>query len=249
MKRTFLSDIIYLLFSMVFLWNRSSAQPENNIFQYSVLPALQSGYFEGDFSIGDLKKQGNFGLGTLNRVDGELVALDGIFYRISEKGEVNIIPDDSLTPYAVVTIFEPEDSKEITGTYSYMQLHSLLDALIPDSNSAYAVRIDGRFSYMKTRSIPPQQRPYGRLEEVLKNQPVFEFENVKGAMVGYRLPSFVKGVNQPGYHFHFITEDRKSGGHVLELKSSDIKASYAEQRSLQIFFPQNKDFKEINFSR
>jgi acetolactate decarboxylase len=102
---------------------------------------------------------------------------------------------------------------------------------------------------MKTRSIPPQQKPYRTLEEVLKTQPLFDFKNIKGTMVGYRLPSFIKGINKEGYHFHFITKDKKSGGHVLELETSDIKAAYARQGTIRIFMPQNKEFEEINFSR
>jgi len=238
----------YLIFLSSLLCIEASAQTSNNVFQYSVLPALQSGNFEGDFSINELSKHGNFGLGTLNHVDGELVAVDGIFYRISEKGEVNVLPGNSRTPYAVVTFFEPDTSRKIAGSFSYTELHSLLDTLIPGSNSAFAIRIEGTFSHMKTRSIPPQQKPYKKLEEVLKSQPIFEFEKIKGTMVGYRFPPYVKGVNQPGYHFHFITEDRKSGGHVLDLKIADINAEYARQNNLQISFPQNKDFMEIDFS-
>jgi acetolactate decarboxylase len=247
MKEFNLTKQVLFIFLPFLLFSASHAQTSNNVFQYSVLPALQSGNFEGDYSIKELIKHGNFGLGTLNHVDGELVAVDGIFYRVSEKGEANIIPGDSLTPYAVVTFFEPDESGKIEGSFSYNELHSKLDSVIPALNSIYAIRIEGTFAYMKTRSIPPQQKPYKRLEEVLKTQPVFELENIKGTMVGYRFPPYVKEVNQPGYHFHFITEDKKSGGHVLELKIADVNVEYARQNSLQIFLPRNKDFMEINF--
>ena len=78
--------------------------------------------------------------------------------------------------------------------------------------------MDGVFSRLKTRSVPRQKKPYPRLVEVARKQPTFEFRNVKGTIVGFRCPAFVKGINVPGYHLHFITEDRTGGGHVLDFK-------------------------------
>lgn len=66
------------------------------------------------------------------------------------------------------------------------------------------------------RSVPAQEKPYPQLVEVTKNQPEFEFNDVKGTIAGFRCPSYVKGINVAGYHLHFLTEDKTGGGHVLE---------------------------------
>ena len=86
----------------------------------------------------------------------------------------------------------------------------------PPKTCFYAVMIQGEFSYVKTRSVPAQEKPYPPLAEVTKNQPTFEFTDVTGTMVGFRCPPYVTGINVPGYHLHFLTDDRTAGGHLLE---------------------------------
>lgn len=238
MKKINLFCHLSIIFSFLFC-SVSSAQNVNNVFQYSVLSALRSGNFEGDLSIRELINHGNFGLGTFNGMDGELILLNGEIYRASEKGEISSVSGDSFTPYAIVTNFKPDDSINIPNPYSTAELNKFLDSKL-DTNFIYAVKIEGTFTYLKTRSIPLQLKPYKKMTEVLKTQPVFESENIKGTMVGYRFPAYINRVNQPGYHFHFITIEKNSGGHVLDLKTGNVKIEFARQNSLQISFPKNK---------
>ncbi len=63
--------------------------------------------------------------------------------------------------------------------------------------------------------MPRQHKPYPPLVEVVEGQPTFEFRDVRGSLVGFRFPDHARGLNVPGYHFHFITDDRTAGGHVL----------------------------------
>jgi acetolactate decarboxylase len=96
-------------------------------------------------------------------------------------------------------------------------LCSLLDRLVGGEASCYAVRVDGSFHLVKTRSVPRQRKPYPPLAQVVEHQPTFELREVSGSLVGFRFPRYAQGLNVAGYHFHFITEDRSAGGHVLEL--------------------------------
>jgi hypothetical protein len=97
------------------------------------------------------------------------------------------------------------------------QLQTLVDGLMEGPNLFYAVRVDGRFASVTTRSVPRQQRPYPPLAEVAKTQPVFHLDNVSGTLAGFRFPDFARGLNVPGLHLHFLTEDHRAGGHVLDL--------------------------------
>ena len=240
-------QLLFLLFSLV-LCAASFAQSSNNVFQYSVISALLEGIYDGSLSINEVSKHGDFGLGTLNRLDGELVALDGKFYQVTGEGEVNMIPGETLTPFTVVTFFNAEGSRSISDPLSYKELHSFLDEILPGLNTTYAIRIEGTFSYMKTRSVNAQQKPYKKLVEVTKNQSIFGFENIKGTMVGFRFPSFTEGVNVSGYHFHFISADKKSGGHVLDLKIGNVKAETAKQDNLYISLPTSEEFLKADLS-
>ena len=88
----------------------------------------------------------------------------------------------------------------------------------------YVFRIDATFKTIKARSVPSQQKPYPVMTEVVKEQVVFNFSDVKGSIVGLWCPEYVGGVNVPGYHFHFISEDRTMGGHLLDASFEKAQA-------------------------
>jgi acetolactate decarboxylase len=71
---------------------------------------------------------------------------------------------------------------------------------------------------MRTRSVPSQSKPYPPLQQVTQNQPEFAMQDVAGTIVGFRSPAYVKGINVPGYHLHFLSDDRSRGGHILNFE-------------------------------
>jgi acetolactate decarboxylase len=85
------------------------------LFQASTIGALLDGAYEGDVSFGQLAEHGDLGLGTLNALDGEMIALDGRFYRADVDGSITEVGSDALTPFAVVVWFEPDVELELDG--------------------------------------------------------------------------------------------------------------------------------------
>jgi acetolactate decarboxylase len=146
------------------------------------------------------------------------------------------------TPFAVVTFFQgpavsyPQSSLDFQGLIKYV------DDQIPTKNIFYAVRVDGLFKYVKTRSVFKQQKPYPRLTEALKNQPEFTAKNVRGTLVGFRCPPFVGGVNVPGYHLHFITKNGSAGGHVLDFQTEAVNVRIEGISEFRMILPRNKSF-------
>jgi acetolactate decarboxylase len=188
----------------------------HEIFQTSTINALLEGVYDGDMTFGELRQHGDFGLGTFNALDGEMIALEGEFFQIKSDGEVYPVEDDQKTPFAVVQYFEADTNFSIDTQIDFNQLKSKLESELPIHNFFYAIRIDGLFKYMKMRSVPRQNPPYPQLVDVVKNQPEFELFDVQGTLAGFRFPDYTQGVNVPGYHLHFLSENRKSGGHVLD---------------------------------
>jgi acetolactate decarboxylase len=127
------------------------------------------------------------------------------------------VADDQRTPFATVLFFRPTLRRSLSGPLDYEHLQTLVDGLMEGPNLFYAVRIDGHFASVATRSVPRQEKPYPPLAEVAKTQPVFHLEDVSGTLAGFRFPDFARGLNVPGFHLHFLTEDRRAGGHVLDL--------------------------------
>jgi acetolactate decarboxylase len=206
-----------LLINVGLLLGACATPPQNGVTQVATIDALLAGGYDGNVTLAELRKDGNIGLGTYNQLDGEMVLLDGIFYQIDAQGKVNEMPGDTLTPFAAVTQFEPNIFADIDQPVNLEGLGKMLDNLVPDQNRFVVIRIEGDFLRIRTRSVPAQTPPYRPLAEVIKEQTVFDFENVTGTLVGLRCPAYVKGLNVPGYHFHFLTQDRQAGGHVLSL--------------------------------
>jgi acetolactate decarboxylase len=211
------------------------------LFQASTIGALLDGAFDGDLSFGELAEHGDLGLGTLNRLDGEMIAVDGEFFRADVDGAVRAIAVEERTPFAVVTRFEPEIDVPIEEAVTHAELLARLDALIPGEASSCAVRLDGRFELVRARSVPAQSPPYRPLAEVVADQHVFELRDVAGTMLGFRFPAYVEGIEVAGYHLHFISEDRRRGGHVLDSRSNGLRARFDPSNDLHIELPPRID--------
>ena len=206
------------------------------LFQASTIGALLDGAYDGDLSFDELAEHGDLGLGTLNGLDGEMIAIDGCFYRADVEGRIHPVDAEEKTPFAVVCRFEPQiettiDPLEPGGQrLTHEALLVRLDELVPPGASSCAIRLDGRFDLVRARSVPRQRPPYRPLTEVVAEQNVFELSEVDGSMVGFRFPSYVEGIEVSGYHLHFISADRTRGGHVLGSRSSGLRAPRSLQR-------------------
>jgi acetolactate decarboxylase len=210
--------------------------------------ALVEGLYREDTRIDDMLRRGDFGLGTFNDLDGEMVVMDGRVYQLRSDGLAYDVPPDTRTPFACVTFFRPYSVEDIEGPMDYAALIALLDRMIPSRNMLYAIRIDGRFDYVRTRSVP-RQDAYKPLVEVAREQPEFEFEDVAGSMVGYWTPNFLQSVAVPGYHLHFLTADRCHGGHLLECRPRQVRIALQHIARMELGLPMTLDYLTADLTR
>ena len=214
----------------------------NGITQVATIDALLSGVYDGHLSLMELRRHGDFGIGTFESLDGEMVLLDGMFYQVRANGRVYRPALLERTPFACVTPFVPDYRASITTPTDMQALEGLIDAAVPEQNRFCAFRVHGYFKHVRTRSVPAQTKPYPPLAEVTRNQPVFEIAAVRGTVIGFRSPPFVKGVNVPGYHMHFLADDLSSGGHVLafELTRGTLALDTVHDW-LHVYLPEGSD--------
>ena len=177
--------------------------------QVSTIDALLGGVYDGVMDFKTLEDYGDFGIGTFEGLDGEMLGFEGKFYQVKADGVAYPVTGSMLTPFASVTFFDADLEESLPEGMDYAQLPDFMEDILPTGNIFYALRIDGEFSYVKTRSVPAQQKPYPPLVEVTANQPEFEFNDVEGVLVGFICPDYVSGVNVPGYHLHFLTSDQR----------------------------------------
>jgi acetolactate decarboxylase len=211
------------------------------LFQASTIGALLEGSFEGDVSFAELAEHGDLGLGTLNHLDGEMIAIGGRFYRADIEGNVAEVSPDERTPFAVVVPFEPAIDFELEGSIDHDRLLAEIDRRIPADTASCAVRIDGRFESVKARSVPRQDPPYRELTEVVGEQHVFELADLDGTMLGFRFPEYAEGIEVAGWHLHVISEDRTRGGHVLDSRVETAHVQLDPSGELHVELPPGID--------
>jgi acetolactate decarboxylase len=211
------------------------------LFQASTIGALLEGAFEGDVTFAELAEHGDLGLGTLNHLDGEMIALDGRFFSADVDGLVTEVPAAERTPFAVVVAFEPEIEFDLEGSVAHEALLGELDRRIPEGSASCAVRLDGRFELVRARSVPRQEPPYRPLTEVVDEQHVFELADLDGTMLGFRFPDYAEGIEVSGWHLHFISEDRSRGGHVLDSRASTAHVQLDLSTELHVELPPGID--------
>ena len=218
------------------------APERDTLFQTSTINALLEGVYDGDFPVATLRQHGDFGLGTLNGLDGEMVQVDGQVFHVRSDGKARRVPDDALVPFADTTFFDADRSVTVEKPLSFQEMTAYLETLLASRNIFHAIRIEGTFTQVKTRSVPRQAKPYHRLVEVVKTQPTFEFRNQRGVMVGFWTPNYAAGLNVPGYHFHFLTAERTGGGHVLECTLGSVKISVDDTPRFTLDLPRTQEF-------
>ena len=212
------------------------------IFQTAPFQSLSVGVYDGLFSFAALKEHGDFGLGTFNALDGEMIYVDGVFYQIKQDGKVAPVPGAVLTPFAMVTFFDEDQRIEAVNVESLAGLGQAIDCHRPTKNLFYALRVDGVFDYIKVRSVPAQKKPYCPLADAIKGQAVFEYKNIPGTLVGFWSPSFFDKVSVPGYHFHFISTAKDVGGHVLDVRFRALNVQMDRCLALMVITPENGDY-------
>lgn len=182
-------------------------------FQTSTLEALLDGAYDGDLTIGELRRHGDLGLGTFEALDGEMVVLDGEIWRARADGAVERAGDDERTPFAVVTPFTADATIAVDAPCGLDELTALARDAVP--GDCCALRFDGRLEAVHARSVPRQPKPYPPLAKAAATQREFALDGVDGSLVGFVFPSWAGGVELPGVHVHAIDADRTRGGHVL----------------------------------
>ena len=217
-------------------------KPIHEVYQSSTINALLEGVYDGTMTYGQLRKHGDFGIGTFNGLDGEMIGFDSHFWQITADGRAHTVPDEYQTPFATVLFFNPHIQQKLEGPLDYSGLCRLMDGIIESANLFSAIRIDGRFHHIRTRSVSRQTKPYPPLTAVTENQPVFDLNEVSGTLAGFRFPEFADGMNVPGYHLHFLSDDRLTGGHVLALEIEHARLAIDDTSNFHIELPTDASF-------
>ena len=223
-----------------------------SIYQVALLQSLAQGYFDGSMTVGDLKTHGDTGIGTFDGLNGEMIVLDDVVYQAIGDGSVVVPADDETVPFSNVTFFEEDITLPLSGIADMSSLQAALNEVVREhgANLFYMVKIPGTFSFIKVRSEFKQEKPYRNLDVALAaDQNEFDFENIRGTMVGLYCPDYMGDLNSVGWHFHFLTEDLAQSGHVLQVSVDEATALLDATPGFELFLPEEEVFQNMELSK
>ena len=254
LKRTLIILVLLSVLSSGCQVHAEAAVKTDALYQVSLINALMQGDYDGTVSVGDLLMIGDTGIGTFDRLDGEMIMLDGVVYKAKADGSVDIQPDLETVPFAAVTFFDNDIARQdIAGLGSIDAMKAYLDDLVHqetgDYNRFYVAVIEGKFNSVHVRSVPEQTKPYKPLSEIAETQPEYIYESLEGTIVALRCPDFVEGINVPGWHLHFISKDKTKGGHMLntDLLSGSLKMDVISEFNMKL--PNTDSFSSLDLTR
>jgi acetolactate decarboxylase len=216
------------------------------LYQTSLMSALIAGIYDGEATYGQIREHGDFGLGTFNDLDGEMVGLDGTFYQLRSDGSARPVTGDQKTPFAVVTFFQPQQELDVVQQMTKSDLLATIEKAT-DANLFSAVRVDGIFDEVRTRTVQRQVRPFPPLTEAASHQAENVFTDVEGTLAGFRSPAYAQGIGVAGFHLHFLRQDKQAGGHALDYRLRAGKVQICTVHDLHVELPTSAEFLKTNF--
>lgn len=177
-----------------------------------------------------------------------MIALEGVFYRADTDGNVTVVDDKALAPFAVITEFPDVPPFALPAIASFTGLTAQLDAYRQSDNLFYAVRLDGHFARIKARSIARQ--PEGTtLAEAAARQSEFTFSDLDATLAGFWTPAYARTINVAGWHVHALSADHRRGGHVLDVVGENVTVSLAELADVRMTIPETEEFLEADLTQ
>ena len=214
---------------------------------WQIMPsmAFKLGVYDGVCTVGDVKRHGDFGTGQFAALDGELIVKGGEFYRARVDGSVTIARDDDTLCFAQLCHYEAEATFSIDQQQDQPAFEALLRSQFPSRNLFCAFQIDGRFAQIVPTAPPAVSKPYPPFTEAIKLRKAFPASNIDGTIVGFFSPAFTASFGIPGFHYHFVSDDRSSAGHVTSFVVAQGRLSAARIRQTVLELPTTAEYANV----
>ena len=131
---------------------------------------------------------------------------------------------------------------------SFKDLQARCDSFRQSGNIFYAIRLDGTFKRVRTRAVNPPP-PGTRLIDAAKAQSEFTFADIDGTLVGIWSPGFSSAFSVAGYHLHFLSTDRRHGGHLLDVEGGTLQLKIEALTEFHLALPESETFLKADLSK
>lgn len=219
----------------------------NTLYQVSLLQSLTDGLYDGVIDVATLKSFSNTAIGTFLGADGEMIMVDGICYKANLDGSITETKNSDTIPFCNACTF----IKCASLNLSCSDINDLKKQLHDYKNKNYknlimVIKIEGLFDSMTTRSLPKQNKPYKPLDYIVEHeQKVITNKNIEGTVIGFCSPKYMSNLNTTDFHMHFVSCDKKIGGHILDLSFNNLNIDVSIKTEFKLILPETSEF--INY--
>lgn len=216
---------------------------DDAFYQVSTLNSLMLGNFDGVVTVEELLKHASWGVGTFEGLDGEAIICDGHVYDGRADGTCTEQDGAALLPFCSAAAFSDAATRFSVGECTDLTaVEASLDAVRTNDNLWGLVAVHGLFPSVRWRSCPKQQKPYRPMEACAREQREFQAQDQVGWVIGIYVPPYMAGVNMPGWHLHFLSEDRRRGGHLLDVSVEIGAGRFESYHELELVVPTSETF-------
>lgn len=235
-----------ILIASIPAWLQLKSETRHDaLFHYSVMDAMRNGVYTGELSIKALRQKGDFGLGTFNQLDGELIALDGRFYRVAADGTLAEAEQKRLVPFASLAFFTADQKLELAFNGDFEAMQQLLQQRLPSPNQVYAIKIECTFKEITVGGANElAENDTTGIADLMQTRPLYHAKDIKGTIVGFYHPSYLNGIDLSPFHFHFISSNHQFGGHLVagKLANATLKISLDAKAAYELKLLENERF-------
>ena len=168
----------------------------------------------------------------------------GVAYLATADGNVTVMSPEDGVAFSTVAKFDTTVPVEKLENISSIEV--LKEKLAPyvekNPNIFYMLKATGTFGKMHVRSCYACEKPYPTLSEAASHQKEFQYQNVSGSVIAVYCPPYVEGINLPGWHFHFLSQDKTTGGHILGLQADSLSLQLNPILDWELLLPENPEF-------
>lgn len=219
----------------------------DTIYQISTSIAISNGCLDGFLTLKEIKRLGNFGIGSITGLEGEIIYLNDEFHHFSDNGLTNRTNEDFMSPRMLITNFKSKNMIEINQNTTYQKIKKIIESSMPTQNIMYAIKIIGVFNWVKIKCFPKQIKPYPQGPiELTCHENALELQNISGVLVGYFMTDLFKKVNSSKYHFHFMSADKKHGGHLVDCQITNCNIEIDSKHNLMLFLPNTSTYYNVD---
>ncbi|WP_042958478.1 acetolactate decarboxylase [Erwinia tasmaniensis] len=218
----------------------------SKIVQFSTIGALMSGFVDGEFDFDAHKNEKMFGIGCSEGMNGELTISNGEAWEATAGEDVHKI-SKKLVPFIQITNFESENSFEC-DFLDEENTASILKKKLNIENVFIAINIHAIFNELKIRT-PQKSNSKGRTAlDMVNEQDVSSLTNIRGQLIGFWTPEIYGRISVPGFHLHFLSDDKKTSGHVLQYHANKAIFHFQVKNTIEIKNPTNKKYMDMSIN-